>query len=208
MRRILTILSIFILGSSAMAAEPVAATKTAATISGPQATALFGGGCFWCMQPSFDNTPGVSATSVGYAGGDAKTANYDAVSTGKTGHVEVIQITYDPAKVAYETLLTTFLENIDPTDGGGQFADRGPQYAPVIFYANAAEKTTAEEALAAIAPKFAPASIEVKLREVAPFYAAEDYHQRYYQKNSAHYNAYSKGSGRKDFIEKNWKKPN
>jgi methionine-S-sulfoxide reductase len=194
--RLITLILTLLLGASAMAADPVAV---------PTKTALFGGGCFWCMQPSFDSTPGVIATSVGYAGGEAKTANYDAVSAGNTGHVEVIEITYDPTKVAYEKLLTIFLENIDPTDGGGQFADRGSQYAPVIFYADASEKTAAEKALAAIAPKFAPAPIEVKLRASAAFYPAEDYHQKYYQKNSTHYNAYKKGSGRKDFIEKNWK---
>jgi methionine-S-sulfoxide reductase len=186
-----------LLGSSAMAAaNPPSTTKTA----------LFGGGCFWCMQPEFDNTPGVSATHVGYAGGDARTANYDAVSTGTTAHVEVIEISYDPTKVSYDRLLTIFLENIDPTDGGGQFADRGPQYAPVIFYADATEKLASENALKAIAPKFAPAPIAVKLREAATFYVAEDYHQKYYQKKSAHYNAYKKGSGRADFIERTWKK--
>jgi methionine-S-sulfoxide reductase len=194
--RLITLILTLLYGAFAMAAEPVAA---------PTKTALFGGGCFWCMQPSFDSTPGVASTSVGYAGGEAKTANYDAVSAGTTGHVEVIEITYDPTKVAYETLLTIFLENIDPTDGGGQFADRGEQYAPVIFHADASEKTAAEKALAAIAPKFAPAPIAVKLREAAAFYPAEDYHQKYYQKNSTHYNAYKKGSGRKDFIEKTWK---
>lgn len=169
-------------------------------------TALFGGGCFWCMQPSFDNTKGVTSTSVGYAGGDAKTANYDAVSTGTTGHVEVIQITYDAAQVTYETLLQTYLENIDPTDAEGQFADKGPQYRTVIFYADAVQKTAAEKALAAIAPKFAPSPIAVLIKPTSPFYAAEDYHQRYYEKNAAHYNAYKKGSGRAGYIEKTWKK--
>jgi methionine-S-sulfoxide reductase len=168
-------------------------------------TALFGGGCFWCMQPSFDTTAGVTATSVGYAGGDAKTATYEHVSTGRTAHVEVIQITYDPAKVAYEKLLETYLENIDPTDAGGQFADRGPQYQTVIFYADDAQKHAAEKALAAIAPKFAPAPIAVRLKPAVSFFAAEDYHQRYYEKNRAHYKAYKVGSGRAGYIEETWK---
>jgi methionine-S-sulfoxide reductase len=192
----LTLFITLFLGVSAMAASPAAVTQTA----------LFGGGCFWCMQPSFDATKGVVATSVGYAGGEAKTATYDAVSTGTTSHVEVIQVTFDPQHVSYEWLLEIYLENIDPTDEGGQFADRGPQYHTVIFYENAAQHDAAKKALAAIAPKFAPAPIAVRLREIAPFYPAEDYHQRYYQKNSAHYNTYKKGSGRADFIEKNWKK--
>lgn len=171
-------------------------------------TAMFAGGCFWCMQPSFDNTPGVSATSVGYAGGDAKTANYDAVSTGTTKHLEVIQITYDPAKVAYEKLLETYLENIDPTQADGQFNDRGPQYHTAIYYENAAQQSAAHAALEAIKPKFAPAPIVVKLLPTTTFYPAEEYHQKYYEKNRAHYNAYKVGSGRAGYIEKTWKKAN
>jgi methionine-S-sulfoxide reductase len=189
-----------LLFGAAFMATPAHATSSPAT-----AKALFGGGCFWCMQPAFDATDGVKTTLVGYAGGDAKTANYESVSRGNTGHVEVIEIEYDAAKVAYARLLQIYLENIDPTDGGGQFADRGSQYAPVIFYHNEAEKAEGQKALRAIAPKFAPAPIKVALREAMPFYVAEDYHQRYYQKNSAHYNAYKRGSGRADFIEKNWK---
>ncbi|MFZ4542310.1 MAG: peptide-methionine (S)-S-oxide reductase MsrA [Rickettsiales bacterium] len=183
-------------GSIAMAADTTATTKTA----------LFGGGCFWCMQPSFDNTAGVTATSVGYAGGDAKTATYDQVSTGKTQHVEVIQITYDPAKVTYEKLLDIYLENIDPTDPEGQFADKGPQYQTAVYYADDTQKAAAEKALVALAPKFKPAPIAVKLKPLSPFYAAEDYHQKYYQKNAGHYNAYKVGSGRADYIEKTWGK--
>lgn len=169
-------------------------------------TALFAGGCFWCMQPGFDNTAGVTATSVGYTGGDAKTATYDQVSTGDTGHVEVIQVTYEPAKVAYEKLLETYLENIDPTDEGGQFADRGSQYRTAIYYADEAQKASAEKALAAIAPKFAPAPIKVEIKPATPFYPAEDYHQKYYLKNSLHYKAYKYGSGRGGYLEKTWKK--
>lgn len=196
MRRILALILTLTYGAFAMAATPAPSHESA----------LFGGGCFWCMQPSFDATPGVIATSVGYAGGAANTANYEAVSGGTTGHVEVIEVQYDPAKVSYEKLLTIYLENIDPTDGGGQFADRGTQYAPVIFTKNAAQQTAAKKALSDIGPKFAPAAIAVALRDAVPFYAAEDYHQKYYQKKSAHYDAYKQGSGRAAFIEKNWKK--
>ncbi len=196
MKRFITLFATILIGSSAMAATPTPTTKTA----------LFGGGCFWCMQPSFDKTVGVTATSVGYAGGDAKTATYDHVSSGTTGHVEVIQVTYDPTKVGYEKLLENYLDNIDPTDADGQFADRGPQYQTVIYYADDAQKKAAEKALAAIAPKFAPAPIAVRLKPLTPFFPAEDYHQRYYEKNSAHYNAYKVGSGRAAYIEKTWKK--
>lgn len=191
------LIALTLFGSSAMAADvPSTATKTA----------LFAGGCFWCMQPSYDNTPGVVATSVGYTGGDAASANYDAVSAGKTAHVEAIEITYDPAKVTYETLLATYWENIDPTDAGGQFADRGDHYRTAIFFADAAQKTAAELSKKAIQTKFAPAPIAVQILPAKPFYPAEDYHQKYYQKNSTHYNAYKQGSGRAGYLKQTWGK--
>lgn len=155
MRRLLAFTCIALLGSSAMAAT----TKTA----------LFAGGCFWCMQPAFDQTIGVTATSVGYSGGDAKTAHYEQVSTGTTGHVEVIQVTYDPKQVTYEKLLTTYLENVDPTDADGQFADRGSQYHTAIYYSDDTQKHSAEQALKDIAPKFAPTPIAVKVLPAKPF---------------------------------------
>lgn len=194
MRRFITAVTFILIGSSAMAADTT--TKTA----------LFAGGCFWCMQPSFDNTLGVISTYVGYAGGTKETANYEAVSTGRTQHLEVIQVSYDPAQVSYEKLLGTYLENVDPTQADGQFADRGPQYHTAIFYADEAQKKAAEKALADIAAKFKPAPIVVKLLPAAPFYPAEDYHQKYYQKNSIRYEMYKHGSGRADYIEKTWKK--
>jgi methionine-S-sulfoxide reductase len=115
-------------------------------------------------------------------------------------------VTYDPKKVSYERLLTIYLENIDPTQADGQFADRGPQYHTAIFYADEAQKAAAEKALKAIEAKFAPEPIVVKLLPAKPFYAAEDYHQKYYEKNSVHYNAYKRGSGREGFIERTWGK--
>ncbi len=193
MRRLLPFVATLVFGASAMAAD----TST------PK-TALFGGGCFWCMQPAFDNTPGVVSTFVGYTGGAAKDANYERVSMGTTGHVEVIQVTYDPTKVTYETLLETYWENIDPTDPNGQFADKGSQYKPAIYYADEAQKKAAEDSVPAIAKKFAPAPIVVKIIPATPFYAAEEYHQKYYQKNAVHYNLYKHGSGRAGFLKENW----
>lgn len=166
-------------------------------------TALFAGGCFWCMQPEFDNTQGVVSTRVGYAGGDAKTANYEAVSTGKSGHVEVIQVTYDPAKVTYEKLLQVYWENIDPTDPYGQFADRGSQYVPLIYYADAAQQTAAQKSKTELQKKFEK-PILVDIVPTTTFYAAEEYHQRYYEKNKLHYNAYKQGSGRADYLKRTW----
>lgn len=179
-------------------ANNVAASKTK--------KALFAGGCFWCMQPGFDNTPGVISTHVGYAGGTKETATYAHVSSGRTGHVEVIEIIYDPVRASYETLLQTYWENIDPTDGDGQFADRGSQYMPAIYYADETQKLAAENSLRAMQSKFAPKPIQVKILPAPAFYPAEDYHQRYYEKNSAHYNAYKIGSGRAAFLKSMWDK--
>ncbi len=170
-------------------------------------TAMFAGGCFWCMQPAFDRTEGVIATVVGYTGGDASTAHYDAVSHGKSGHVEAIQVTYDPQKVAYTRLLELYWENIDPTDAEGQFADKGSQYHTAIFYADDVQKQAAETSKAAIAKKFAPQPIVVKILPATPFYPAEEYHQKYYQKNGIRYNAYKHGSGRVQRLQELWKKP-
>ena len=156
----------------------------------------------WPQPPK--TRKGVTKTLVGYSGGDAKTATYDQVSSGRTEHLEAIEITYDPSTVTYETLLTTYLENIDPTQADGQFNDRGAHYQTAIFYADAAQKSAAEKALKAIAPKFAPAPIVVKLLPAKPNYAAEDYHQKYYEKNSVHYNAYKVGSGRAGYIKRTW----
>lgn len=166
-------------------------------------TALFAGGCFWCMQPSFDNTPGVIATSVGYTGGEASTAHYDNVTSGQTGHFEAIQVTYDPAKVTYERLLELYWENVDPLDANGQFADKGSQYHPAIFYADEAQHKAAEKSKKEKQTKF-DQPIAVQILPAKPFYPAEDYHQKYYQKNSLRYNAYKYGSGRVDRLKALW----
>lgn len=192
MRNALATFITLFLWSSAMAATPT------------MQTAIFAGGCFWCMQPSYDATEGVSKTAVGYTGGPAETANYEAVSSGTSGHVEAIEITYNPAIVSYERLLAIFFENIDPTDADGQFADRGSQYHTGIYYADDAQKDAAEKAKSALAAKFAPQPIVVPILPAKPFYAAEDYHQRYYEKNRMHYNAYKQGSGRADYLKKTW----
>lgn len=197
MHRLFLFLSLMVTAMTA----PIADAATPARI----ATAMFGGGCFWCMQPSFDQLPGVVSTRVGYTGGSAETAHYDAVSTGKTGHVEVIEITYRPDKLTYETLLTTYFENIDPTDGNGQFADKGSQYHPVIYVANEAEQRAAEAAKASVARRLGKA-VAVAVKPATPFYVAEDYHQKYYEKNAARYNAYKYGSGRVDRLEEIWGK--
>lgn len=165
--------------------------------------ALFAGGCFWCMEPEFDQTPGVIKTIVGYTGGAKAHPSYEEVSRGNSGHLEAIEVTYDPAIVTYEKLLDIYWSNIDPTDNGGQFADRGSHYRPVIFFSTPEEKTKAQasrDRLQASA-KF-PSAITVAIEPASPFFPAEEYHQDYYKKNPTHYNAYKEGSGRGSFIRK------
>lgn len=171
------------------------------------AVATFAGGCFWCMQPPFDNTPGVTATSVGYSGGAKQNPSYDEVSAGRTEHAEAIQVEYDPEKVSYETLLDVFWKNIDPTQENGQFADKGKQYRTAIFYHTEAQQQAAiasKKALEA-SQKFSE-PIVVAIEPASSFYDAEDYHQKYYTKNPEHYKRYKIGSGRASFIERVWGK--
>lgn len=170
------------------------------------AVATFAGGCFWCMEPPFQKLDGVKEVIAGYTGGDVKNPTYQQVSSGRTGHLEAAQITYDPNVVSFETLLATFWRNIDPTDRGGQFADRGSQYETAIFYHNDEQKKLAEESKKKLeeSGKF-DRPIVVKILPATVFYAAEEYHQDYYKKNPLHYNSYKVGSGRAGFIERFWK---
>jgi peptide-methionine (S)-S-oxide reductase len=165
--------------------------------------AVFAGGCFWCMEDAFAGAPGVVRVTSGYAGGSAETAAYDMVSTGNTQHVEAIEVAYDPARVSYERLLEIFWRSIDPTDAGGQFCDRGRQYAPGVFYDGDAQKRTAEASRDA-AEKRLGEKIHAFLRPAVPFYAAEEYHQQFHKKNPAHYQRYKKGSGRMERLAELW----
>ena len=167
-------------------------------------TAIFAGGCFWCMQPAFDKTAGVVSTTVGYTGGTTKNPSYEDVISDSTGHYEAIKVEYDPTKVAYTRLLEIYWENIDPLDEGGQFADRGQHYRTVIFVANDTQRTAAEASKKAVAAKFAPQKIATSILPAKPFYAAEDYHQKYYEKNKVHYTAYKYGSGRVSRLKELW----
>lgn len=167
--------------------------------------ATFAGGCFWCMQPFFDRTKGVKETMVGYMGGDTKDPTYEEVSQGDTGHAEVIQITYDPAEVAYEKLLNIFWRNIDPTQKNAQFVDYGTQYRSAVFYHNDEQRQIAEASkkeLAASGRFDSPIMTEIVQASV--FYPAEEYHQKYYQKSSMRYEMYSENTGRKEFKKRYW----
>ncbi|MFH0882197.1 MAG: peptide-methionine (S)-S-oxide reductase MsrA [bacterium] len=169
------------------------------------AVATFAGGCFWCMEPPFQKLDGVKDVISGYTGGTKKNPTYQEVSAGATGHREAVEIVYDPAVVDYQTLLKTFWQNIDPTDRGGQFADRGSQYHTAIFYHGDEQRRQAEKSREILGKsgKF-DRPIATEILPASEFYRAEDYHQDYYKKNPLRYNAYKAGSGREGFIEKFW----
>lgn len=168
--------------------------------------AIFGGGCFWCMEPPFDNTAGVVETIVGYTGGQVENPSYEEVSSGRTGHWEAVRVTYDPEKVSYRALLEVFWRNIDPTQDDGQFADRGQHYRTVIFYLDDAQRQEAERSKSELAKsgKFSD-PIVTEILPARPFYPAEEAHQNYYQKEKEHYDMYKRGSGRAGFLERTWK---
>ncbi|WP_214698732.1 peptide-methionine (S)-S-oxide reductase MsrA [Exiguobacterium sp. s57] len=167
--------------------------------------ATFAGGCFWCMVTPFEELPGIEGIVSGYMGGQVDNPTYEQVKTGTTGHLEVVQITYDPALFSYERLLELYWIQTDPTDDGGQFQDRGPQYAPAIFYHTEEQRIAAEasrDVLAASGRFTAP--IVTKIIPATTFFAAEDYHQDYHKKNPKHYKEDRAISGRDEFIEEKW----
>jgi peptide methionine sulfoxide reductase msrA/msrB len=169
--------------------------------------ATFAGGCFWCSEADFEKIPGVIKVISGYTGGKKENPTYEEVSAGTTGHVEAIQVTYDPEKVNYERLLEVFWRHIDPTDGEGQFVDRGTQYASAIFYHDEEQKRLAEKSKEELgrSGKFVK-PIATPILKFTRFYEAEEYHQDYYKKNPLRYSYYRHGSGRDQFLDKVWGK--
>ncbi|MEZ4705297.1 MAG: peptide-methionine (S)-S-oxide reductase MsrA [Bdellovibrionota bacterium] len=171
--------------------------------------AIFAGGCFWCMEPPFDDYlgKGVIQTTVGFSGGTVKNPDYAMVASGKTDHVESIEVVFDPEKISYKKLLEIFYHNINPTDAGGQFADRGAHYRPVVFYNSPAQKKAAQEFKSSLedSKKF-QSPIVVDLKPATEFYPAEQHHQEYYKKNPSRYYMYSTFSGRKGFLQEHWGK--
>ena len=170
-------------------------------------TAIFAGGCFWCIQPAFDKAKGVIKTVVGYCGGTEPNPTYELVSSEKTGYRESIQITYDPTKISYDQLLEIYWRQIDPTQADGQFTDIGPSYRAAVFYGDDAEKKIAEASKEKLASsgKFTK-PIVTEILPALKFYPAEASHQKYYQQNPEHFEAFEEGSGRVSFKKKNWEK--
>lgn len=190
----------------AMSAALAALSSSAAELS----SATFAGGCFWCMEKPFDQIEGVHSTVSGYIGGHKHKPSYREVSAGTTGHTEAVEIKFDPEKVSFEELLAVFWRNVDPFDGKGQFCDKGSQYRPGIFFHDEQQKAKAERSLAKLKSgelKDALAGgekIAVEITKASPFYAAEDYHQDYYQKNPVRYNYYRYRCGRDARLEAVW----
>jgi peptide methionine sulfoxide reductase msrA/msrB len=168
-------------------------------------TATFAGGCFWCVESDFEKIKGVVEVISGYTGGHKENPSYKEVSAGGTGHVEAIQVLYDPAEVTYEELLDVFWKHIDPTDPDGQFVDRGSPYRTAIFYHDDEQKRIAEQSKKALADsRLFEKPIVTDIIKFSQFYKAEEYHQDYYKKNPLRYKYYRWNSGRDQFLEKAW----
>lgn len=170
------------------------------------AAATFAGGCFWCMEPPFDEVDGVEATIVGYTGGEEEHPTYRQVGSGMTGHAEAVRIHYDPDRVSYQELLEVFWRNINPTQSDGQFIDRGPQYRSAIFVHDDEQRRFAERSRETLeeADLFDD-EIVTEIESLETFWKAEEYHQDFYKKDPQRYKSYRRGSGRDGFLEKTWK---
>jgi methionine-S-sulfoxide reductase len=192
----LSVLVALLVGPGRAQSPPPPATKTA----------IFAGGCFWCIQPAFDKAKGVIKTVVGYSGGTEPNPTYELVTSEKTRYREAIEITYDPAKISYNQLLDIYWRQIDPTQADGQFSDIGPSYRAAIFYGNNDEKKVAEASKdkLALSGKF-DKPIVTEILPSMKFYPAESYHQKYYQQNPEHFEAFEKGSGRVSFQKQIWR---
>ena len=188
-------------GCVALAAVSDAQSPSPATTG----TAIFAGGCFWCIQPAFDKAPGVIKTVVGYCGGTEPNPTYELVTSEKTKYRESIEVTYDPAKISFEQLLDIYWRQIDPTQADGQFTDIGPSYRAAIFYGNAEEKKIADASKEKLtrSGKFKK-PIVTEILPAMKFWPAEDYHQKYYRENPERFEAFEEGSGRVSFKKDKW----
>ena len=191
-----------------MAAAPAALTQTAPPpATGKTQTAVFAGGCFWCVEEAFEKVPGVLTAVSGYIGGKTANPTYEQVSGGATGHAEAVEVTYDPGKVTYQQLVDWFWRNIDPVDAHGQFCDKGSEYRSAIFYRGDEQKKIAEDSKKALdASGRLKQPVVTEITGAGPFYLAEDYHQDYYKKNANRYQFYKYGCRRVQRLEQLWGK--
>lgn len=186
----------------AMPAAPATAVEIPDTVTNPD-TALFAGGCFWCMETAYEGREGIVAVISGFAGGTVANPTYNQVTAGGTGHYEVVQVIYDADVIAYERLLEIFWHNVDPFDNEGQFCDRGPSYRPAIFALDAEQQALAEASMATAQAKLEE-PITTPILDAAPFYAAEDYHQDFWLKDPDRYYSYRTGCRRDARLEAVW----
>ena len=182
------------------------ATLVSVSAQAQRPTAIFAGGCFWCMEPPYEKLKGVVSVTSGYTGGVTKNPTYDEVSNGGTGHYEAVLITYDPRQVSYATLLDIFWRNIDPLDANGQFCDKGDQYRSAIFYRNEAERQLAEQTKRRL-EQTKRWKIATAILPASTFYPAETYHQDYYKKNPVRYKFYRFNCGRDYRLRQLWGEP-
>jgi peptide-methionine (S)-S-oxide reductase len=207
MRTLLVALATLV--AAACAGEPAAQAEPARAAAVPQDTqldtAVFGGGCFWCVEEAFDKVPGVVATTSGYTGGRVARPTYEQVSAGGTGHVEVVRVIFDPTRASYDQLLNVFWRNVDPLTPNQQFCDRGAQYRSVIFFRGDEQRRRAEASKRALerSGRFRQ-PVVTGVERSAPFYAAEEYHQDYYQKNPTRYRFYKWNCGRAQRLKELW----
>lgn len=185
----------------------LAAALLAGAAAAETRSAIFAAGCFWCMEPPFDELPGVLATTSGYAGGETPNPTYEQVSAGGTGHAEAVRVDYDPAKVSYEKLLEAFWRNVDPFAVDAQFCDHGSQYRSAIFPLDDEQRRLAEASLEAVKARFPKEKIATRIEEAGQFWPAEDYHQDYYRKNPIRYKLYRLSCGRDARLKEIWGEP-
>ena len=198
-------------GSAALAAlgilllNPTGAAGSAPRPGAATEVATFAGGCFWSMQKAFDGVPGVVTVTAGYAGGTKVNPTYEDVETGRTGHAESVEVTYDPAKISYDGLLDVYWHHIDPLTVNSAFCDYGPQYRSIIFYHGAEQRRLAEASKRALddSHRFRT-PIVTAIQPATPFYPAEEYHQQFYKKNPARYEAYRIGCRRDARLQQLW----
>ena len=196
-----------LVGFLALAGATTFAPSLATAADAPTAKAILGGGCFWCLEHDFRALPGVVKAVSGYSGGSIANPTYenyhDVSDAQPVPHTEVVEVTYDTSKLSYDQVLDYFFRHVDPTDGGGQFCDRGAPYAPAIFTSNDAEKAAATAKSAAVA-KLIKAKVAVAIRDAKPFWPAEDYHQDYADKNPVRYKFYRFSCGRDQRLKELW----
>lgn len=195
---------VLLLPACAKAADPTVAELKPAS---GQAAATFAGGCFWCTEADFEKLPGVIKAQSGYSGGDEVNPSYEQVAAGQTGHIEAVRVIYDPKQITYPQLLEHFWRTVDPTDGGGQFCDRGPQYRTAIFVKSESERTAAVASKQQLQQSgLLKKAVATEILRLSAFYAAENYHQDYYKKNPLRYNYYRAGCGRDRRLKDIWGK--